>query len=78
MECRHAQKLNNSLLRFIINSVQPLSIVEDEDFIKYSHDLDPKYKLPCKPALKIKLMKFIIIILEKFNKKLVKLIYLIY
>ena len=51
----HAQKLNNSLLRFIINSVQPLSIVEDEDFIKYSHDLDPKYKLPCKPVLKDKI-----------------------
>ncbi|CAG8850930.1 37004_t:CDS:2, partial [Gigaspora margarita] len=49
------QKLNNSLLRFIINSVQPLSIVEDEDFIKYSYDLDPKYKLPCRQVLKDKI-----------------------
>ncbi|CAG8680244.1 29364_t:CDS:2 [Gigaspora margarita] len=49
------QKLNNNLLRFIINSIKPLSIVEDKDFIKYSHDLDPKYKLPCKPVLKDKI-----------------------
>ncbi|KAF0460740.1 zinc finger bed domain-containing protein 1-like [Gigaspora margarita] len=40
------QKLNNSLFRFIINSIQPPSIVEDRDFIKYSYNLNPKYKLP--------------------------------
>ncbi|CAG8749990.1 25283_t:CDS:2, partial [Racocetra persica] len=40
------QKLNNSLLRFIINNVQPLAIVEDKDFIRYSYDLDLKYRLP--------------------------------
>ncbi|CAG8545970.1 14368_t:CDS:2 [Cetraspora pellucida] len=49
------QKLNNSLLRFIINSVQPLTIVEDKDFIRYSYDLDPKYKLPCRQVLKDKI-----------------------
>ncbi|CAG8622618.1 7010_t:CDS:2, partial [Gigaspora rosea] len=49
------QKLNNSLLRFIINSIQPLSIIEDEDFIKYSYNLDPKDKLPCRQVLKDKI-----------------------
>ncbi|CAG8650972.1 16927_t:CDS:2 [Dentiscutata heterogama] len=27
----------------------------NNDFIKYSHDLDPKYNLPCKPVLKDKI-----------------------
>ncbi|CAG8799415.1 45102_t:CDS:2 [Gigaspora margarita] len=51
----YIQKLNNSLLRFIINSIQSLSIVED--FIQYLYDLDPKYKLPCKPVLEDKIDK---------------------
>ncbi|CAG8670609.1 13092_t:CDS:2, partial [Gigaspora rosea] len=50
-----ALKLYNNLLSFVINTVQPLTIVEEEDFIKYSYNLDPKYKIPCKKVLKDKI-----------------------
>jgi len=40
------------LTQFVIGTVQPLSIVEEPDFIKYSYDLNPKYKLPCTKTLK--------------------------
>ncbi|CAG8673020.1 6706_t:CDS:1, partial [Scutellospora calospora] len=52
---RQTQKLHISLLKFVVNSMQPLTIVENNDFIKYSYDLDPKYKLPCKKVLKNKI-----------------------
>src|SRR3990170_4252279 len=46
------KQLHKSLTQFVIGTDQPLSIVEEPDFIKYSYDLNPKYKLPCIKTLK--------------------------
>jgi hypothetical protein len=46
------KQLHNSLTQFVIGTDQPLSIVEEPDFIKYLYDLNPKYKLPCTKTLK--------------------------
>jgi hypothetical protein len=45
-------QLHNSLTQLVIGTDQPLSIVEEPDFIKYSYNLNPKYKLPCIKKLK--------------------------
>ena len=46
------KQLHKSLTQFVIGTDQPLSIVEEPDFIKYLYDLNPKYKLPCTKTLK--------------------------
>src|SRR3989337_1575518 len=46
------KQLHKSLTQFVIGTDQSLSIVEEPDFIKYSYDLNPKYKLPCIKILK--------------------------
>ncbi|CAG8500130.1 10504_t:CDS:2, partial [Scutellospora calospora] len=51
---RQIQKLHINLLKFVVNSML-LTIVKNNNFVKYSYDLDPKYKLPCIKVLKNKI-----------------------
>ncbi|XP_069104543.1 E3 SUMO-protein ligase ZBED1-like [Argopecten irradians] len=45
------QKLDNSLLQLIVGKVLPPSLVENEFFIKFTNELDPRYKLPSRKKL---------------------------
>ena len=40
----------------IATDLQPLSIVEDKGFIKYTSLLDPRYQLPCRKTVSTKLL----------------------
>ena len=42
------KKLDKSVHNFIINSCQPLSIVDEENFIKKLATFDDRYKLKCR------------------------------
>ncbi|PKK57820.1 hypothetical protein RhiirC2_824783 [Rhizophagus irregularis] len=44
--------LTNNMIGFVIGTVQPLSIVEDKDFIKMVNGFDLFYKVPCTKTLK--------------------------
>ena len=45
-------RLNNDLLKFIVKTSQPLSIVDDENFKEtMCNNLNKKYKVPCSKTL---------------------------
>ncbi|CAB5215823.1 unnamed protein product [Rhizophagus irregularis] len=44
--------LTKNVIGFVISTVQPLSIVEDKDFIKMVNGFDLFYKVPCTKTLK--------------------------
>jgi hypothetical protein len=46
------EALTNNVIGFVIGTVQPLSIVEDKDFIKMLYGFDSRYKSPCTKTLK--------------------------
>jgi hypothetical protein len=46
------ESLTKNVVGFIIGTVQPLSIVEDKDFIKMVNGFDLYYKVPCTKTLK--------------------------
>jgi hypothetical protein len=46
------ESLTNNVIGFIIGTVQPLSVVEDDDFIKMIYGFDSHYKVPCTKTLK--------------------------
>ena len=48
--------LDNALIEMIATDLQPLSIVEDKGFIKYTSLLDPRYQLPCRKTVSTKLL----------------------
>ncbi|KAK9739868.1 BED zinc finger [Popillia japonica] len=47
----NVKEINNALIKMITRDYQPLSIVEDEGFIGYSHKLQPLYKIPSRKTL---------------------------
>ena len=46
------EPLTKNVIGFVIGTVQPLSIVEDKDFIKMVNGFDSLYKVPCTKTLK--------------------------
>jgi hypothetical protein len=46
------EPLTKNVIGFVIGTVQPLSIVEDKDFIKMVNGFDSFYKVPCTKTLK--------------------------
>lgn len=46
------ETLTNNVIGFVIGTVQPLSIMEDKDFIKMVNGFDSRYKVPCTKTLK--------------------------
>ncbi|GBB86714.1 hypothetical protein RclHR1_01310010 [Rhizophagus clarus] len=46
------ESLTKNVIGFVIGTVQPLSIVEDKDFIKMVNGFDLFYKVPCTKTLK--------------------------
>ena len=46
------ESLTKNVVRFVISTVQPLSIVEDKDFIKMVNGFDSHYKVPYIKTLK--------------------------
>ena len=46
------ESLIKNMVGFIVGIVQPLSIVEDKDFIKMINGFDSYYKVPCSKTLK--------------------------
>ena len=46
------ESLTKNVVGFVIGTVQPLSIVEDKDFIKMVNGFDLYYKVPCTKTLK--------------------------
>ena len=46
------ESLTKNVVGFVIGTVQPLSIVEDKDFIKMVNGFDLCYKVPCTKVLK--------------------------
>lgn len=46
------EPLTKNVIGFVIGTVQPLSIVEDKDFIKMVNGFDLYYKVPCTKTLK--------------------------
>jgi hypothetical protein len=51
------ESLTKNVIGFIIGTVQPLSIVEDQDFIKMVNGFNKRYKLPCTKTLKSRISK---------------------
>ena len=46
------ESLTKNVMGFIIGTVQPLSILEDPDFINMVNGFDERYKVPCTKTLK--------------------------
>ena len=46
------ESLTKNVMGFIIGTVQPLSIIEDPDFINMINGFDERYKIPCTKTLK--------------------------
>jgi hypothetical protein len=46
------ESLTKNVIGFVIGTVQPLSILEDPDFINMINEFDPRYKVPCTKTLK--------------------------
>ncbi|CAB4415522.1 unnamed protein product [Rhizophagus irregularis] len=46
------ESLTKNVIGFIVGTLQPLSIVEDKDFIKMLNEFDFYYKVPCTKTLK--------------------------
>ena len=46
MNERKKKELDNLLLKLFYKDFQPFSIVEDEGFKKFVHELNPSYQLP--------------------------------
>ena len=46
------ESLTKNVMGFIIDIVQPLSILEDPDFINMINEFDERYKIPCTKTLK--------------------------
>src|SRR3954452_12536764 len=46
------ESLTKNVMSFIIGTVQPLSILEDPDFINMVNRFDERYKVPCTKTLK--------------------------
>ena len=46
------ESLTKNVMGFIIGTVQPLSILEDPDFINMINGFDERYKIPCTKTLK--------------------------
>jgi hypothetical protein len=51
------ESLTKNVIGFVIGTVQPLSIVEDADFIKMISGFDKRYKIPCTKTLKSRISK---------------------
>jgi hypothetical protein len=51
------ESLTKNVIGFVIGTVQPLSIIEDPDFIKMINGFDKRYKLPCTKTLKDRISK---------------------
>ena len=50
-ESERYKKLDEPVLNFIINSCQPLSIVDEENIVKILATFDDRYKLKCRQTL---------------------------
>jgi len=46
------ESLTKNVMGFVVGTVQPLSIVEDPDFINMINGFDKRYKIPCYKTLK--------------------------
>jgi hypothetical protein len=46
------EALTRSVMGFVIGTVQPLSILEDKDFINMINEFDKRYKIPCVKTFK--------------------------
>lgn len=46
------ESLTKNVIGFVIGTVQPLSIIEDPDFINMINGFDERYKIPCTKTLK--------------------------
>jgi len=51
------ESLTKNVIGFVIGTVQPLSIVEDSDFINMINKFDKRYKIPCTKTLKNQISK---------------------
>src|SRR5581483_5109128 len=51
------ESLTKNVIGFVVGTVQPLSIVEDLDFIKMINGFDKRYKIPCTKTLKNRISK---------------------
>ncbi|CAB5381378.1 unnamed protein product [Rhizophagus irregularis] len=51
------ESLTKNVIGFVVGTVQPLSIVEDPDFIKMINGFDNRYKIPCTKTLKDRISK---------------------
>src|SRR3989337_1642200 len=49
--------LTKNVIGFVIGTIQPLSIVEDSDFINMVNEFDKHYKIPCTKTLKNRISK---------------------
>jgi len=50
------ESLTKNVVGFVIGTVQPLSIVEDPDFINMVNGFDERYKVPCTKTLKNRIL----------------------
>ncbi len=50
-ESARSQKLDDAVLNYIVNSSQPISVVDDKDFIEMLSAFDNRYKLKCRQTL---------------------------
>jgi hypothetical protein len=51
------ESLTKNVMGFVIGTVQPLSIIEDPDFINMVNGFDQRYKVPCTKTLKDRISK---------------------
>ena len=50
------ESLTKNVISFVIGTIQPLSIVEDKDFIKMINEFDLYYKIPYTKTLKDRIL----------------------
>lgn len=44
-------KINSKLIKMLVKDYQPLSVVENQGFLEYSHELEPRYSPPSRKKL---------------------------
>lgn len=56
MNSRKWKSVTNKLIRFIVCTYQPISLVDNEFFDDFIKALNPKYKIPCRQTVNGKLI----------------------
>ena len=67
------EPLTKNVIGFVIGTVQPLSIVEDKDFIKMVNGFDSLYKVPCTKTLKDRISSAYEAGVDKLKNQLLRL-----